>query len=383
MSHASREIGAIITLGEGGNSPQEQLVLEAQRACALDLIDLLREHGIGRIVVASPSLDWIPDSVEAIRDQDDPDRPFHFGARIADLIEQHQIEPALYFGGGSTPLFDGALCEMLIGLLMRSQQPMGTGIPSHICLTNNLHSSDWFAISRVDAALPILRQAERDNSVAWLLQESGEYNVRVLSGVRPATSLDIDTPTDLALLAAHPAVMPNLRKVVDDPRLAAIPVQDALKVMRTEGSTVLLIGRTAPLAWNALNKAARCWTRVIAEERGMVASGRIERGEVRSLLVPWVKARGFAGFFDDLASMADCVLFDDRVLMAASNVHASAADRFASDLYWIDEIRKGWLREFTEAARKVRIPVILGGHTIIAGGLYALTELIGTPATDD
>src|SRR6185503_5700388 len=107
---------------------------------------------------------------------------------------------------------------------------------------------------------------------------SHEYEVRVLSGVRPATSMDLDTPSDLALIARHPDVLPNLHGVISDERLREIPVEAVLDVAARDGSTLALIGRISPLAWQAINKATRCWTRVIAEERGMVASGRVERG---------------------------------------------------------------------------------------------------------
>jgi len=197
-----------------------------------------------------------------------------------------------------------------------------------------------------------------------------------VAGVRPSTSMDLDTPSDLAVVARHPDVLPRLREIVDDERLARIPVDAILKVLRGEALNVALIGRVSPLAWQAINKAARCWTRVMAEERGMVASGRLERGEVRSVLDPWLKARGFAGFFHDLAEMADAAIFDSRVLMAAQRVHADTADRFASDMYWLDAIHDPWLRDFTQAAAEASIPILLGGHSIVAGGLYALAEII-------
>ena len=369
-------IGAVIMLGAGGNSPQERYVLAAQRASTLDLVQVLREQGISKIVIAAPSTDWLPAGLDVIGDNDDPDQPFHFGQRLTGLIEKYALEPVLYFGGGSAPLVDSSVCSMLIGLLLRSAHQGASSVPTHIALTNNLHSADWIAISHVQEAIPILRECDRDNSTAWLLKESGTYDVRVLSGVRPATSMDIDTPSDVALLASHPNLHPALREVTKDTLLAPVPVERVLNVLRGEAKTVTLIGRVSPLAWNALNKATRCWTRVVAEERGMVASGRIERNEVKSVLLSWVKARGFSGFFADLADMTDAVLFDDRVLFAAFGKHPSTADRFASDLFWMDVIQDSWLREFTFAAKSARIPVILGGHSIVAGGLYVLAEII-------
>ena len=71
------------------------------------------------------------------------------------------------------------------------------------------------------------------------------------------------------------------------------------------------------------------------------------------------------------------MIFDSRVLMAAEGIHPDAADRFASDLYWLNSIRDPWLRDFTQAAAEAPIPVILGGHSVVAGGLYALAEIIG------
>ncbi|HLY27530.1 MAG TPA: hypothetical protein VKQ72_14395 [Aggregatilineales bacterium] len=375
---SSLQIGAVIMLGGGGESPQEQMVLAAQRASALDLIDILRSQGVQHIVVAAPTTDWLPADLDVIRDDDALEERFHFGKRLADLVERYGMEPVLYFGGGSAPLVDASVSGMIVGLLDRSGQIGASGpmIPSHIVLTNNLHSSDWAAISRVGAALPVIRETNRDNSLAWLLQESGEYDVRVLSGVRPATSMDLDTPSDLALIAHHPQLLPRLRGVLDDNRLDRIPVMAVIDILAREGTTVALLGRVSPLAWQALNKATRCWTRVVGEERGMVASGRVEQGQVQSILNPWLKARGFKGFFEDLSSMADAAIFDSRVLMAAQNVHPDAADRFAADLYWLDAIRDPWLRDFTQAAAEAPIPVILGGHSIVAGGLYVLAEII-------
>lgn len=363
-------------LGAGGSTLQEQLVLAAQRASALDLIAVLHNQGVERIVVAAPTTDWLPGDCDVIRENDPPDAPFHFGERLAALIERYELDLITYFGGGSAPLLDASLGEMIVGILRGTVDPGSVSIPARVVLTNNVHSSDWAAISRARDVLPLIRDMRRDNSLAWLLKESGRYDVRAVSGIRPAISMDIDTPSDLALLARHPALQPRLRQIVNDPRLRSIPIDDVLDVMRSEAKTLAIFGRVSPQAWVALNRVSRIWTRVVAEERGMVAAERIERGEVRSVLVPWIRARGFDGFFADLADMADAALIDSRVIFAASHVYPSAADRFASDLLWTDLIRDPWVREFTRAAANAGIPVILGGHSMVSGGLHALVEII-------
>jgi hypothetical protein len=369
-------IGAVIMVGGAGSSPQEQLVLAAQRASTLDLITMLRHQGIDRIVVAAPTTNWLPGDLDVIRVDDPPDEAFHFGRRLAALIETYAVEPVLYFGGGSAPLVDAAAGGMLVGIVDQAARRSSATIPSHIVLTNNLHSSDWAVISRTAEALPLIRQAGRDNSLAWVLRESGEYEVRVFSGLRPATAMDIDTPADLAVLARHPSLQPALRAVVGDARLSAMPVEAVLRICAQEGKTLALIGRVSPLAWQALNRATRIWTRVIAEERGMVASERLARGEVRSVLVPWIEARGFDGFFADLAGMADAAIFDSRVLFAATGLNPNAADRFAADLLWADSVSDPWLHEFTCAAARAPIPIIFGGHNVVSGGLHALVEIL-------
>ncbi len=98
------EISAVIMVGSGGTSPQEQLVLAAQRASAIDLIGTLHSQGIHRIVVAAPTTEWLPPNLGVILDEDQQDERFHFGQRLATVIERYGLEPVMYFGGGSAPL---------------------------------------------------------------------------------------------------------------------------------------------------------------------------------------------------------------------------------------------------------------------------------------
>ncbi len=358
-------IGAVILIGASGLTHQEQLVHRAVRASVLDLLDVLNAQGVMPVVLAGPNL---------ICDRDEI--PFHFGQRLAGLIERYNLSPVMYFGAGSTPLLNQDMMGLMHGMLYQSEYVPGGRIPTHIALTNNLHSSDWLGISHTADALPIIRGATRDNSLAWMLQEQWDFDVRVLSGVRPASSMDLDTPSDLAIVRQHPLCPPHLLAVLDDPVLDRVPVEHIIDVIARDGSRLALVGRVSPLAWQAISKATQCWIRVFSEERGMVASERLARGEVKSLLLTLYDVLGPDGFFAALAETSDVVLFDSRVLLAAAGQHPSDADRFASDLFLPGEIENVWLREFTAAAVRAAVPVLLGGHGVVSGGLYALTDII-------
>jgi hypothetical protein len=367
-------IGAVILIGPGGTSRPEQLVYQAVQASVLDLLDVLNAQGVAPVIVAGPELDWLPEPLPVIRDVDR--ETFHFGRRLAGLIEQYQLSPAIYFGAGSTPLLGPDLINLMHGMLYQSAYSPTSRIPDHIALTNNLHSSDWIGISHTAEALPIIRQAERDNSLAWMLKENWDFDVRVLSGMYPASSMDLDTPSDLAIVRRHALCPPHLAEALRDPLLDRIPVERVINTIARDGSRTALIGRVAPLAWQALSKATQSWIRVFSEERGMVASERLDRREARSLLNKLLELLGPKAFFEELANVADAAIIDTRVLMAASGHYPADGQRFASDLFLPDDIEDDWLRDFTTAAAQAPIPVLLGGHGVVAGGLYALADMI-------
>jgi hypothetical protein len=367
-------IGAVILIGEGGTTRQEQLVHQAVRASVLDLLDMLNAQGVMPVVLAGPDLAWVPDRPNLICDLDEV--PFHFGRRLAGLIERYKLSPVMYFGAGSTPLLNQDMMGLMHGMLYQSEYASGGRIPTHIALTNNLHSSDWLGISHTTDALPIIRDAARDNSLAWMLQENWDFDVRVLAGVRPVSSMDLDTPSDLAIVRQHPLCPPHLLEVLNDPILDRVPMERIISDIARDGSRLALIGRVSPLAWQAISKATQCWIRAFSEERGMVASERLARGEVKSLLLTLYNDLGPDGFFAALAETSDVAIIDSRVLMAAASQYPSDADRFASDLFLSDEIENDWLRELASAAERAPIPVVLGGHGVVSGGLYALADII-------
>jgi len=137
---------------------------------------------------------------------------------------------------------------------------------------------------------------------------------------------------------------------------------------------LLVCGRVSGEIWLHFEKNISCRTRLISEERGLVASGREARGEARSLLGFLFDAHRPRRAFEMLSELCTGALIDTRVLLAHRRLKPSAHDRFNADLFRPDRIRDPWLREFTQAAMDAPVPVILGGHSLVCGGLYLLTE---------
>jgi hypothetical protein len=84
--------------------------------------------------------------------------------------------------------------------------------------------------------------------------------------------------------------------------------------------------------------------------------------------------RGPEAFLDTLAAMSDAVLWDTRVWMSSRGTWPPPADRFAADLGWAEDVQEPALRALTTAIAATAIPVLTGGHGVVAGGLLALLE---------
>jgi hypothetical protein len=300
-------------------------------------------------------------------DADPPDGPpFHFGRRLAGVVARYGVARALVMGAGSAPLLPPEqLGAALAGLT-------GDGA---VVVTNNLHSSDWIACAPAGPLVALAEQLPRDNALAWVLASQAGYRAEALAR-GAATLCDLDTPGDLAVLARHPGAGAQLRAFAASVDLGAIPIDAALEVLRTPGRQVLVAGRVSSFAWGQLEARTQVWTRVLAEERGMAASGRLARGEVRSALGLLLDLLGPQAFWARLAGLADLVILDSRVLMAHRGRWLPAGERFASDLGWLDWIADPDWRAFTAAALAQPIPVLLGGHSLVSGGLLALLELL-------
>ena len=107
-------LGAIIMLGKGGTTPQEQLVYHAQQAATLDLILMLQTLNISPIICCAADLTWLPAELNVKQVPDPTEQLFHFGSYLAKTMIDNQLEHLLYFGGASAPLLNFKLFQQLL-----------------------------------------------------------------------------------------------------------------------------------------------------------------------------------------------------------------------------------------------------------------------------
>lgn len=360
--------------GGWGESDAEQALAGAHQAAARDLLEtLLPISSIGRAIVATDDPIWAASlsDLPATVDLDPPGRPFHFGHRLAELIEQYGAERVLYTGGGSAPLLRSNRWAEIADRLEQADR---------LVITNNVHSCDWAAFTPAREAGPLIAEQPNDNAIAWTLANQADFptvGMKASAGSR----FDIDTPGDLLIAHRHPEIGSYLRRYLDELGWESPQLDDVLAEMAREAGSLMVAGRASSAAWRSLEQRTRCWVRVFAEERGMRASGRQGRGEVRSLLADYLDLVGVEHFFEALSELTNAVLLDNRVILAARGLWPSTLDRFNSDLSHWEDVKEPFLQRLTRAAAEAPIPVLMGGHSVVAGGLMALTEslLAGNP----
>jgi hypothetical protein len=353
----------VVFLGGVGGSPVEALLAAALREAALDsLQEALATGAFASAVLATDSpqlLDRVPPGVTVDVDSGQ----FHFGRRLLEVAQRYRIERLVYFGAGSVPLLKGSDFAAIAGCLEER---------SGVVISNNFYSADLVALAPA-SALAKVDPPSTDNALPRLLKERAGLESWPLPRTC-ATQFNIDSPGDLPILKLAGSAGPRLRSLLDSLDIDLEPYRRSTHYLTDPSAEVLVAGRVGSQVWQYLERETACRVRIFSEERGMEAAGRHESGQARSLLGFHLQRVGPDRFFQELAELVDAAFIDTRVLLAHLGLHPSRSDRFLSDLGRHDEIADPFLRDLAAAAAGAPIPVVLGGHSLVAGGLMALTE---------
>ncbi len=353
-------IAAVILHASLGKSHGECLVEEGREAFTQDLVRTLQQVGVERIILFSPDKTFAEHlrSLGAVTVSPVRGAPFHFGNTIKRVIASEKLDGLLYFGSGSGGLLTEEQVENLVSFSQR---------PKRGALFNNFYSCDFFAVAKakdlLDANLPPI-----DNPLGLALSDLG-FPCFALPR-EAATQFDIDTPTDLILLSTTERGGKEMRAFLEKQRLTHPLVLRLLERLVDRTAHLYLIGRVNPITWSHFEAQVACRTSALIEGRGM-RSYTDHRGELITKVLDTV---GIHRFFTWLAQSADAAIIDSRPLLSQGGELPEASDRFASDLLCLRRIENQLWAEFTREAIASEIPILLGGHSLVSGGLYLLAE---------
>ncbi|MGQ9492739.1 MAG: hypothetical protein ACUVR2_03110 [Anaerolineae bacterium] len=344
----------------------EQIMAGARQAITQDIIERAQKvPGISQIVLStnsSPLAEWAKTRGVAV-ELDSPGGAFHFGRHLRTLAAKYHAERLFYMGGGSGALLSVDEMSYIVERLSLADKTL---------ITNNFYSTDFAAFTPANA-LERIEPPAIDNDLGWVLAEKAGLPNGSLAR-RASTQFDVDTPTDLMILTAHPGVGTHTRLFLDNLHWDTTHIEQAMQWLVDRNAEILVAGRVSAAVWEYLERETACRVRVFAEERGMRASGRQARGEARSILGYYYQQVGPKRFFETLAELGQAIFLDSRVLFAHLGAWPPAGDRYNSDLRRPQFIADATVREFTQAAMSAPVPVVLGGHSLVSGGLYALVE---------
>ncbi len=361
---------------EGGGQPHSELEQDfrgVRHAVALDtlctLMRLQSEGELDRVVLITDRRDLAAQagSVGVVVDEDAAQGPFHFGTALCGVIRRHGAAAALVLGGAAAPLYGVEDFRAFVRLCRQG---------GACAVLNNPQSPDVVAFRPAQAACSArLPETDSDNALGHALVSVGCRRLLVENSA--AINFDVDTPTDCAVLDGEVGLGRQTRAALE--RCAWLgPIRTRLnaveEVLGREGGELALVGRVGPPVTSHINLHLRCRLRVFSEERGMRALGRVQAGSVVSLIGFLLEDVGPARFFTHLGRCADAALMDTRVLLAHWKKPYSDADRFAADVGRTDLVTNPELAAFTQAAWDADIPVVVGGHTLIYGGLWLLAD---------
>ncbi len=352
-------IAAAIFHAPLGTTEAERFVEVGRLASTEDLIRILRPSVDEILVVTRDG-----DAAEPSRPLDvhlvhpDLGRPFHLGDTLKQLVREYDVDALLYFGSGSGGLLSSDSLDTLIAFAEREDPG---------ALFNNFYSCDFAVFASASSLLTATLPAS-DNGLGFALSDAGIRCFPLLRSVE--TEFDIDTPTDLILLRASGRGGASVRRFLETSAFEHPTLSAVCKRLADRSSFVHLSGRINPTTWGTFERQVACRTAGVVEGRGMRAYGNSHPLLLQRIL----REDGPAAFFERLAEITDAAVIDTRPLLAIDGRVPPTSDRFASDLFRVEEVNDPRWRAFTQAAVDAPIPVLLGGHSLVSGGLYLLAE---------
>ena len=304
---------------------------------------------------------------------DTPSKPgdFHMGQVLQQLIAQTGLTHLLVSGGTALPLIGPDQLRAYIKQLFTMERGM---------ITNNPQSGDLVLFHPANAIQEIVLPRS-DNELSNNLQYQARLP-RVLMEPSTATLFDIDTPIDLLLyyrLTGKPSWL--MRDYAQLFERAEEKLEALIPVISRDYRELILAGRIAGNIIAYINEWLRVRLRVFAEERGMKALGRIHRGEINAFLGLIMEDQSVDKLFRYFEAVGTAILWDNRPAIyhmkkGLPGDQERDLDRFLMDLFYPEAVKDPVLQSIADRAYRSGLPLLMGGHSLVSGGIYALVTLV-------
>src|SRR2546428_7844544 len=164
--------------------------------------------------------------------------PFHFGQELSRIVHEKQLDRVCTIGAGAGALLTAQDLQGLREELESSEA---------VVLSNTSYSADLVAFAPA-SALDAIDLPATDNPLPRRLHQQAGLSLRQLER-SAATLLDVDTPTDAALLARHPACPPELRSLPAWQDVLPRRIHAVLRLITPPQRELLVPGRVGAAVW--------------------------------------------------------------------------------------------------------------------------------------
>jgi hypothetical protein len=353
----------LIFHGDTGSGEAEGMLARARVAAAKDTARSALAAGFEAVIVATDSPGLFDDApANVLLDSDTAGEAFDFGERLKGLVRRYGLQRPAVMGSGSVPLLGVEEFRLIVEQLDARDGRF---------VTNNFFSADLTAWTPGEAVLE-LQPFARDNILPRRLKDEAGLAPVTLPRTT-ASQFDLDTPADLAVLALTEGVGPELAAVAAEAEATAMRYRALLPMLCDRTAEVVVAGRVGSMTWQYLERETACRVRMFSEERGLATAPAGH--QAHSALGFLLEEVGVQRFFERLALLGDAVVLDTRVIEAHMGIAPSREDRFQSDLLNYAAIGDDFLRRFTEGAANAPVPILLGGHSLVSGGLMAINDV--------
>ena len=188
----------------------------------------------------------------------------------------------------------------------------------------------------------------------------------------PGYQFTLEAMPDALLLQSVLHASDPLLRVVNEVPYRSTNIDIVRDMLTVKGIKLWISGRIHGSTVEYMNTKLNIRIRAIIDQHSAMNNPSL--GYMRSFAGQYIEKSGLSQFIRVVEESADCAVLDIEPLCAHFRVAPSAHDLFMSSVGEGESIENSWLQEFTHAIVEARIPIILGGHNLVQGGLLALVD---------